>query len=127
MGEADSGLAAGGLAAAALRAVVVGSSRHAHTPRNSPRLLRPFNLAPCLPAVGALSAPAFSGHRLGKWLALPAVFIGVTSGLKASYYRHQGLMPNGMPPVYEGYYEESNTAPHYMKHYVAGKDLPRMS
>jgi len=66
-----------------------------------------------------------SGHRLGLWLALPAIVIGYLSGLKRSYYRHSGYLDNGAEPLYAGYKDDS--APYFVKHAVSSRSVaPRL-
>ena len=75
---------------------------------------------PARPAAGKLGV--VNGHRLGLWLALPAVAIGVLTGSRNGMHRYLGFSDNGNPPLYPGYKEDAT--PYFVKHTVSERRVP---
>jgi hypothetical protein len=76
-----------------------------------------FSSSPPLPPSSPCAAHEIgirSPHRLGVWLAVPAVLIGLSFGAQKGYYRYLGFTANGHPSLYPDYKEDMT--PYFVKH-----------
>jgi hypothetical protein len=78
------------------------------TPHPPPPPLPPSS--PCAAHEIGIRSP----HRLGVWLAVPAVLIGLSFGAQKGYYRYLGFTANGHPSLYPDYKEDMT--PYFVKH-----------
>ncbi len=72
------------------------------------------------PFTAAAKVGVSSGHRLGFWLAVPAVLVGMSGAVRRGFYRYMGYLDNGTGSIYPGY-EENSSAPYFVTHSVSDR------